>query len=399
MRNMIILFAALVCALVLQVTPVLAEEPAYPSYLLKAQSLVQKAASAAAELKAVNDDVLIAQNFIRNAEGEFKKNLSWTGKLEPAAEPTVHYFSSMAELQASFVLARVGKTRQEKELKNTEAKIAAVKAKIKVFDDKNDELLAMKKGVTELNAELLALKAEKEQLATKLATLEGSLSSVSGTLTQSQQKCDLLSSESSRCTNSLVSAEKKIAELSIELEQTRLAAKAERDTSAADLLGLKKEISALAAAKGLSESQSKEQIKALNRQKEFVSKVAQLGGVVKPGSENLTVVFPRALLLKTPKNDKMSVDGEKLAASLAALLQAYPEYRIKLKVHGFGTPAKNEDAAATDRMARMIREAVLGKGTFEPNRVEALGSGTAEPVAPRKNVEGNRRVELTFVKQ
>ena len=53
----------------------------------------------------------------------------------------------------------------------------------------------------------------------------------------------------------------------------------------------------------------------------------------------------------------------------------------------------------TDRVARLIRGAVVEKGKFDPAVVEALGAGTSEPIYPKSNTEGNRRVEITFVKK
>lgn len=399
MKKTGIFLVSLIMVFMIQAAPAFADEPTYPAYLLKAQSQVQKAASAASELSSVTDDVLIAQNLVRNAEAEFKKNLSWTGKLEATAEPTVRYFASMAELQASFVLSRAAKNQQEKELKAIEGQIAQVKSKIKVFDDKNEEIAALKKGITELNSELLALKSEKEQFIAKVAALEGNLATVSITLKTSQQKGTTLTTEAERCQASLVSSEKKIVELTAELDTSRNAAKSERESLNSEVALLKQELSKLALAKGMSESQSREQIEALNRQKDFVNEVGKLGGVIKPGSDNMTVIFVRSGILKAPKNDALTVDGDKVTERVVALLKKYSEFRIKLKVHGYGAPAKSEDASATDRMARLIRETLLVKGAFDPSMIEALGAGAAEPIYPKSNPEGNRRVEITFVKR
>jgi outer membrane protein OmpA-like peptidoglycan-associated protein len=112
----------------------------------------------------------------------------------------------------------------------------------------------------------------------------------------------------------------------------------------------------------------------------------------------MTVIFARSSMIKAPKNDATTADGDKMIVQVTDLLKRYPEYRIKIKVHGFGQ-GKTEDASATDRMARLIREALIEKGTLEPSGVEALGAGSAEPIYPKNNPEGNRRVEVTFVKR
>jgi outer membrane protein OmpA-like peptidoglycan-associated protein len=205
----------------------------------------------------------------------------------------------------------------------------------------------------------------------------------------------------------LATAERRVAVLSIELEgcgkalsvSEKIAAQlaGDQEQARSEIGRLKADLASLAAAKGVVESQSKEQIDSLNRQNNFMAEVGKLGGVIKAGSDNMTVIFVRSAILKAPKNDTLTADGGKALQRIADLLKAYPEYRVKLKVHGFG-PAHNEDASATDRMARLIREALLAKGKFDLAVVEALGVGSVEPIYP-KNPEGNRRVEVTFVKR
>ena len=53
----------------------------------------------------------------------------------------------------------------------------------------------------------------------------------------------------------------------------------------------------------------------------------------------------------------------------------------------------------SDRMARLIRNSMLDKGRLAAADVDVLGVGVAEPIYPKSNKEGNRRVEVTFVKQ
>lgn len=379
-------------------TIVFADDTAFPAYLLSASSLVSKAELVAKEINAF-DDVLIAQNYIRNAEAEYKKHLSWTGKLEPAAEPTVRYFATMAELQAKLVLSHSAKAENLRQIQKITADIGVIKNKIKVFDDKNEEIAGLKKGITELNNEKLSLKNDKEQLIAKVLLLENSITNTGSSLKTTEQKATTLSDEVQRCTVALKASEKKVVELTAELAQQNKLGQEILAAKNSEIGTLKQEIKALSAAKGISEAESNKRIETLKRQKEFVSKVAQLGGVAKPGSENMAVIFSRSSIIKSPKNDKLTLEGQNLVNSVTALLTSYTEYRIKVKVHGFGSPAKHEDAAATDRMARLIREAVLVKGKFQPERVEALGIGTAEPVYPKKNLEANRRVELIFLKQ
>ncbi len=388
---MISLVIRVVLAGLLILSPVLsvaADEPVYPAYVQAAQSLVEKASSRAADLQNFTDEVLIARNFIRNAEAEYKKNLSWTGTLDPKAEPTVRYFSAMAELQASVVLSRAGKISQQQERSRLEGQVAELKSRIKIFDDKNAEISRLRdeagrssSSIADLTKQLASAKDENGRLALRVASLEADLGA--RTLTGS-------------------AADQKIAGQMAEiqsLKQSVLTAGAELDKARAEITRLKRDVASLAAAKGAVESQSREQIEALNRHKEFVSEVGSLGGVLKPGSDTMTVIFVRSAMLKSPKNDMLTAEGEKTLGKISELLKKYSEYRAKLKVHGFGQPAKSEDASATDRMARLIREALLEKGKFDPAAVEALGAGSAEPIYPKSNPEGNKRVEVTFVKK
>ncbi len=365
MKNILVYF---IFAAITLLTPLaaLAEEPTYPDYIQKAQSLVEKASSRASDLNSFTDEVLIARNFIRNAEAEYKKNVSWTGKLDAKVEATIRYYSAVAELQASVVLSRVGKITQEKERARLESQTADVKARIKVFDDKNAEIAKLSKSLAACTNE------------------NAGLSTASAVGASAEQKVIALTGQIEILKQSLAAAEGKSAEL---------------DKARTEIAALKANIATLTAQKGASESQSKEQIDALNRQKDFSDDVGKLGGVIKPGSDNMTVIFVRSGMIKAPKNDKLTPEGEKAIERVAEMLKKFPEFRIKLKVHGFGAPAKTEDAAATDRMARLIREVLLEKGKFEPATVEALGAGSAEPIYPKTNVEGNRRVEITFVKR
>jgi outer membrane protein OmpA-like peptidoglycan-associated protein len=396
-----------------------AEEPLYPAYVRNAKSLVVQAETKSLELKSFTDEVLIARNFLKSSEDEYKKNLGWSGNLDEKAEPTVRYLATMAEIQASVVLARARKIFQDKERVRLERQLVEVKSKIKVFDDKNAEIVAVKKSLTELNTAFQALKDEKEQLTAKSSTLGSDVSEKSTALASAERRVASLSSELESCTKALAVSEKKAADLaSAELRAVSLASEldscskarsaseqkaaqlaTDQEKALSEISRLKADLASLAVAKGAVESQSKEQIDALNRQKDFVAEIGKLGGVIKAGSDNMTVILARSVMLKAPKNDTLTAEGGKYTQRIADLLKAYPEYRLKLKVFGFGQPAKNEDASATDRMARLLREALLEKGKFDPATVEALGAGPVDPIYPKTNPDGNRRVEVTFVKR
>jgi outer membrane protein OmpA-like peptidoglycan-associated protein len=104
-------------------------------------------------------------------------------------------------------------------------------------------------------------------------------------------------------------------------------------------------------------------------------------------------------MFKKPRYDKLTADGSQMVERVAGMLKKYPEYRARIKVHGFGSPVKYEDATGTDRMARLIRSALADKAKMDLVSIEAVGAGVTEPVYPKSNVEGNRRVEITFIKK
>lgn len=390
-----------VCVLCLVGATYSAAAEQMPDYMLKAESLIAQANSKAAGLNEFSDAVLIGQNYLRRAEAEYKKNLSW-GKVEEKAEPTVRYYADMARIQASIVLSQVGKIEQEKEQLRLEGLTNEVKAKLKVFDDKTASIATLKGELVTRDSVISSLQTtsgeQKKQLENKQQEIDRLTSKITS-----------LTAELSAKTAAVAATEAKVTEGSNELKNKQLALAAleqkvtditkKLDTSKAETVRLRGELAALTAQKGAAESQSQEQIQALKRSQEFVAEVGKLGGVVKTGSDSMTVMFVRSAMIKAPKNNTLTAEGENVVARVAAVLKDYPEFRVKLKVHGFGQPSKNENQAATDRMARLVREALLVKGTFDPATIEVLGAGSVEPIYPKNNTEGNRRVEVTFEKK
>lgn len=373
----------------------LAEEP-LPEYIRKAQALIGQAESKAAELNDYADDVLIGKNYLRNAEAEYKKNLGWSGKLDQKVEPTVRYYASMAQLQASIILSRAERIAQEKERVRLDRVAGDVKAKIKVFDDKNAQIAALKGEIAKRDNSIADLNKQ-------IAALNAEVSAKTATRSSTEQKVAVLSGEVQTLKWSLSTSEQKVAELAAEVNSKSKAvekANSEVARANAEIARLKGELAAVISQKGAEVSQSQEQIQALNRSQQFLNDVGRLGGVMKSGSSGITAIFTRASLIRsTSKSVSVTAEGERMGLALAELLKKYPEYRAMIKVHGFGQPAKSEDAAATDQIARLLREVAVGKGKLDPADVEALGVGQSEPLYPKGNPEGNRRVEIGFVKK
>jgi outer membrane protein OmpA-like peptidoglycan-associated protein len=343
-----------------------AKEP-LPDFLETANTAVTTAATAGGSYPELADDILIAKNSIRNANIEYDKNLgAFSGKLDTKAEPLVRQLAETARLQASLVIAKAGAKNQDKERVRLEGLIRATKAKIKIFDDLVLQAKDLKKQSADQAAKIASLEA-------KVSSLNAELAAKGTAMTSSGQKTASLLKALDEQKKATASSEQRVAALTGELE------------------ALKQQTAQLQA--------SGEQLAAEKRIKEFEAEVGKLGGIVKATATGLGVTFPRSQLLKTTsKSTTLTPGGTTILSKVAALLKAYPEYRIKLRVHGFGQPTRNEDIAATDQMARFSREALLTAGRLEPATVEALGVGTAEPMYSKANVEGNRRVEFIFVK-
>ncbi|MEI7815768.1 MAG: hypothetical protein WCI45_01130 [Desulfuromonadales bacterium] len=390
-----------VCAISLFSATFSFAEDAMPEYMLKAQSLIAQANTKAAGYNDFSDAVLIGQNYLRRAETEYKKNQSW-GKLDKKAESTVRYYTDMACLQASIVLSQVGKIEQEKEQIRLEALTLEVKAKVRVFDDKKAVVSALKVDLVKRDAIIADLQAvvvsqkklvenkqsEIDRLTGNITQLTADLSAKGTVLTATEARNSEGAQELKVKQQALAAMEQQLADVTKNLEVSKM-----------ETAHLRTDLAALVAQKGAAESLSQEQIQLLKRAQDFLGEVGKIGGAVKAGSDNMTVVFVRSAMFKAPKNDILTPEGEKTLLRIVALLKKYPEFNVKLSVHGFGQPAKKEDVPATSRMARLIRETLVDKGSLDAVRVETVGSGSAEIIYPKNNPEGNRRVEVTFVKK
>lgn len=365
-QTTILLLISLCITACLSVTPLLAADP-LPAWLQKAQTTVAQAALAADTVPELADDILIAQNSLRNAEAEYQKNLGWTGKLDQKAEPGIRHLAELARLQASVVLATSAQRTHERTTKQLEQRITETRARIGVFDDLTARIKAQKKQLADQTGQIGGLTSQ-------VASLTAELAAKGSAITSSDQKTNDLLKALDEQKKATASSQQQLASLNQELE------------------GLKKESAVRKAAE--------QKLAAANHQMSFELELYRLGGSVKTGDNAQSITFSRSRLLKVSgKSTTLTQEGTATITRLAELIKAYPEYRVKLRVHGFGQPARSEDAAATDQMARFVREALLSKGGFEPATVEALGVGAAEPIYPKNNVEGNRRVEILFVKK
>ncbi len=381
-QHTLLTIAAGTCLNFAMALPVTAEDAA-PDYLQQAQSSVARLVARGEVIPELNEEVTIARSILRNAESEYKGNLKgWGNKLDPKAEPRVRYLADLARLQADILLSRYTKSDQEKEKVRLDGLIALVKAKIKVFDDLVLQVKDLKKKNTDQASQITSITA-------KVASLNAELSAKGSAITSSDKKTNELLRALDEQKKATESSEQRVAALNLEV------AALNKDLAARnqELSGLKQQTAQLQA--------SGEQLAAEKRVKSFEAEVGKLGGIVKAlPNGSLSVTFSRSQILKVAhKQTAVTAEGDKLNQKLATLLQAYPEYKLKLKVHGFGLPPKSEDATATEQMARVLGEQLVGKYKLDPTLIEAVGAGPTEPLYPKQNIEGNRRIEAVFTKK
>lgn len=381
-QKTLITVAAAACLNLTCIMPLKAEDTA-PDYLQQAQSSVAKLVARGEVIPELNEEVTIARSILRNAETEYKGNLKgWGNKLDPKAEPRVRYLADLARLQADILLSKYTKFDQEKEKVRLDGLITQVKAKIKIFDDLVLQVKDLKKKNTDQASQITSITA-------KVASLNAELSAKGSAITSSDKKTNELLKALDEQKKATESSEQRVAALNLEVATLNKDLAAQNQ----ELAGLKQQTAQLQA--------SGEQLAAEKRVKSFEAEVGKLGGIVKTlPNGSLSVTFSRSQMLKTVhKQSTITAEGDKLNQRLASLLQAYPEYKLKLKVHGFGLPVKSEDATATEQMARVLGEQMVGKYKLDPALIEAVGTGPAEPLYPKQNIEGNRRIEAVFTKK
>ncbi len=181
-----------------------------------------------------------------------------------------------------------------------------------------------------------------------------------------------------------------IKKLKQELSQPR--------TKSAEAAQLKKENTELAAqlAKLKAERENLSgKLGNLNRNVEYVRALAKFNYLSKISDKGYTLIVPRKDLFKTTSKGSVLAPGaEQFAAKLVEFIKAYPS-KIELDVHGAGSPAKTEDRKATEKMADVLKKALVQSGVSE-SAIRANGFGSSEPIFSKTAVEDNRRVEITF---
>ncbi len=310
-------------------------------------NLVEKSAGG----KEYQDDIITAQNYLKLAESEYKKNIGIMGDLKDDAEPTIRHYTDMANITVAIVMSRIEKGNQIREAEEIDQSILKMKARIKVFDDKN---------------------AEIERLKAESGSTRGTVDSVSKELAA-------LKSENALLKKDVLVKEKTIGDLM------------------GDNKKVKDDLDGIVAQKGVEFVQVQSKLASATKAREFLIDISELGQVTRISTAGATLVIPRDNFVKTAKKGPALVLGaEKIAGDIAAVVAKNPEYRLDLKVYGYGAPQKNEDVKATETMATVIKNLLLEKGKINASLLNASGAGTLPALFPKDAGNANRRVEITF---
>jgi outer membrane protein OmpA-like peptidoglycan-associated protein len=377
MKSRVIAVAmALIISALSQQTLYAADNEKMPAYYESAKALIEKLTARGDDTRPFTDDILVAQNYLRNAESEYKKNLSW-GKLEKSAEPQVKYYAAMAELQAGIVASRLARIDQERERQRLERLTVETRGKIKVFDDKNAE-------IERLSAELAGKKGEAANLGKELAQLKSDKASQEATLNAAVTG---LNSDVAAKASTIAELEKQLVDKNRSLETLTIA---QKKTS--------EELQSLTAQKGAEFVDVQAKLRLSERFREMLADAGKIAPLLRFTDDRITMVYPRSRLFKVSgKGATLVPEAGQLLTGVAGLMQKYPDYRAVVNVHGSGQPAKNEDAKATDAMAKQLKGYLVEKGKLDAALVDASGAGTGTPLFPADAAVANRRVEITLL--
>jgi len=360
----------LVLALLLVLSPiggnVFAQSDDINFIMQKAKASVEKILSRGHETKSFTADVQAAESYLKKAETTLKANTSWRGKVNEAAVPTVKHYAALSEMMCQIVLSRLEKVNQDEENARLEKLIPETESKIKVFDEKNKEIRLLREEIAKpkgdmknISRELQTLKLEKIDMTKEVASLKTDKTHMTG-------QVDALNGVVLSLKNDVVDKTKRIDELTKALESQ----------------------------KGPDAVKAQNKLRELNRMAAFWQDVQQINVLSRMTAAGITLIVPRGSLIKTP-GFKPAHDSDKIVAAIVGLMKKYPEAKVEMKVYGFGKPDSTESMKATEKMAGILKEALVKAGA-DAAGLDISGAGSTAPLYSKSAVEDNRRVEIAF---
>ncbi|HAK87466.1 MAG TPA: hypothetical protein DCP24_00070 [Nitrospiraceae bacterium] len=367
--NRFLIFAFVILALIFVQKGFAADKSEISSQINKVKASIEKLKSEVSDTATLAEDILKAQHYIKLAEDELNKNISLigsiTGSVKSEAVPTITHYISLSELTITVVKSKMEKMKKENENSGLAKLIPELETKIKTVEDKNAEIKRLR-GIIEkpkeenaqLAKEIATLKSDKTNLTSQVETLSGAVASLKKDMSEKIKACEHVSIENK---------------------------------------GLKERLKTVEAQKGADITEMKEQLNRLTKLRDLLWETGKGGFISRISEKDITLILPRAYFIKnTPKGAGLSPEAERNIHWLSSVMNKFSEYKVIVKVFGFGLPAKNENIKATEQMAKLIKASLVEKGV-NASSIEAMGAGDAKPIFSQKAVEENRRVEISFV--
>ncbi|MCM0082532.1 hypothetical protein L4X63_13110 [Geomonas sp. Red32] len=134
------LIAICLVALLIPVAAFADEKSKAQKELETAKVAIDAFANKSGDSKLVTADVEAARAMLKKGEDAFKEGKPMFGDLKPEAGRDVKHFAAMVELYLTMGQTRLDKEKDAEELKVMTAQITKLKARVKVFEDRNAEL-------------------------------------------------------------------------------------------------------------------------------------------------------------------------------------------------------------------------------------------------------------------
>lgn len=198
--------------------------------------------------------------------------------------------------------------------------------------------------------------------------------------------------------------EKEDVEKNTELVKSRIKIFDDKNREIASLQSenqkMKSDLNGVIAQKGVEFVQVQSKLNASDKARELFAGLSQIGLMTRISLQGATVIIPRNSLIKIGrKGPELAPGADRVAGDIAALSAKNPEYKVAIRVFGYGRPAKNEDAKATGMMAKKIKDLLVEKGKMDASTLDADGAGTGSAIYPKTSGDANRRVEITFTRK
>ncbi len=98
---------------------------------------------------------------------------------------------------------------------------------------------------------------------------------------------------------------------------------------------------------------------------------------------------------------KILADSFELLNQVASVLKSNPALHVRIEGHTDNVGGATKNMKLSEGRAKAVRDYLVGNGSIEPDRLEAIGYGPSKPISSNATAKGraqNRRVEFNLVK-